>query len=480
MLREKNKIIVQCHLVFDLLVTAAAFVGAYLVKKFLLPGEIGGLSTEPNYYTLLFIVMVIWGLSFKTFKLYSSYRRRHLIQVLSSVIQAVGFSLMVFATLLYILKIEGVSRGMILIFGVLNLGMLCLSKIAVYIALGRIRERGYNTRNILIVGSLERAKDLLKIIEKERWAGYRVHGCLEIDSSRIGVTLHGGVEVIDMVDNLEEILKNTVVDELIFAMPLRLIPHVSRYLALAEAMGVSVKIMPDWQINSLVYEPGIATVDFENFIQVPVLTLNMITSNTEGLMFKSGFDYLFSTLLLLCSLPFFLVVAMAVKVFSPGPVFYKQKRMGRNGRIFEIYKFRTMVVGAEDLLDGLKDLNEADGPAFKLRHDPRVIPYIGTLLRKTSMDELPQLINVVRGEMSLIGPRPPLPNEVGEYELWQRRRLSMKPGMTCIWQVTPNRNDVSFDGWMNMDLEYIDNWCLLMDAKILFSTLRAVVMGSGR
>lgn len=480
MLREKNRVIVQFHLFLDVLITATAFVGAYFIKKHLLPATIGGLSTGPNYYYLLSMVVVIWGLSFQAFKLYASYRKRSLMQILFNAFQAVCFSLLMFATLLYILKIQDVSRGMMLLFGLLNVGMLFFSKTAVYVSLGYMRERGFNTRNILMVGSRECAKDILKKIKMQKGVGYKVQGCLEIDPSRAGMKIAEGVNVIGMIGNLEQILKETIVDELIFAMPLQLIPNASRHLALAEEMGVSVRIIPDWQMHNLVYKPGTVTVGFESFLQIPSMKIHSITPNDVGLMFKHVFDYLFSCLLLLCSLPFFLLVGLAIKAFSPGPVFYTQKRTGINGRTFDIYKFRTMVVGADKMLDELKARNEADGPVFKIRKDPRVIPYVGTFLRKTSMDELPQLINVVMGEMSLIGPRPPIPSEVSEYKLWQRRRLSMKPGMTCIWQVTPNRNDVSFDGWMKMDLEYIDNWSLGMDAKILLSTIRTVMMGSGR
>jgi len=480
MLKEKNRIIVRFHLFIDVLITIAAFVGAYLTKKYVLPGGSGGLSTGPNYYTLLFMVTVIWGLTFQALNLYEPYRKRSLMQVLVNATQAVCFSLLVFGSILYVLKNQDVSRGMILIFGGLNMVMLCISKTIIYLVLVRMRRQGYNTRNILVVGSLERAKDILKKIEKQKGAGYTIQGCLEIDPSRIGHDVIPGVKVIGRVDKLSDILKETVVDELIFAMPLKLIPRASTYLALAEKMGVSVRIVPDWQIYNLVYKPGKASVSFETFLQIPTMKMHMISSDAVGLMFKNVYDYVFSCLLLLFFLPFFLIITMVIKIISPGPVFYKQKRMGVNGRIFEIYKFRTMVAGADKMLDKLKEANEADGPVFKIRKDPRVVPYVGTFLRKTSMDELPQLINVVRGEMSLIGPRPPIPSEVSEYEIWQRRRLSMKPGMTCIWQVTPNRNDVSFDGWMKMDLEYIDNWSIGLDAKILLSTIRAVMTGSGR
>ena len=178
--------------------------------------------------------------------------------------------------------------------------------------------------------------------------------------------------------------------------------------------------------------------------------------------------------------PVFLIIMMLIKLTSKGPIFFKQKRLGFNGREFDCYKFRTMVIDAEDKLKELETLNEADGPAFKIKKDPRIIPFIGTFLRKSSLDELPQLINVFIGEMSLVGPRPPIPNEVQQYNVWERRRLSMRPGITCLWQIAPKRNDLSFNQWMELDLKYIDNWSLKLDIFILFKTVKVVVFGEGR
>jgi len=183
--------------------------------------------------------------------------------------------------------------------------------------------------------------------------------------------------------------------------------------------------------------------------------------------------------MVICLLPF-IIIAIAIKFCSKGPVFYKQERIGLNGRKFIFYKFRSMVMDAEQRRDEVDSMNESDGPAFKIKKDPRIISYIGTFLRKTSMDELPQLINVLKGEMSIVGPRPPIPSEVEKYDNWQRRRLSMKPGLTCLWQTTPCRNDVCFDEWMNLDLQYIDNWSLGLDFKILLKTPWAMLNGEGR
>jgi lipopolysaccharide/colanic/teichoic acid biosynthesis glycosyltransferase len=199
-----------------------------------------------------------------------------------------------------------------------------------------------------------------------------------------------------------------------------------------------------------------------------------------ALLIKAMLDYLFAFVALLIFLPFWIIIALTIKLSSRGPVLFTQERSGINGRRFKVYKFRTMAANAEAMREDLRDLNEMDGPVFKIRRDPRIIPYIGTFLRKTGLDEVPQLFNILKGEMSLIGPRPPIPAEVEKYDRWQIRRLSMKPGLTCLWQVSPNRNDISFDQWMKQDLEYIDSWSLMLDFKLLLKTAKAVFFGNGR
>jgi len=194
-------------------------------------------------------------------------------------------------------------------------------------------------------------------------------------------------------------------------------------------------------------------------------------------LFKKVMDIVASGLGLVVASPLLLLIALGVKLTSKGPVFFVQERVGLNGRIFKMYKFRSMVQDAEELKKKLAHLNEMSGPVFKIKDDPRVTP-IGRFLRKTSLDELPQLWNVFRQEMSLVGPRPPLPSEVNLYDPKHRKRLSVKPGLTCIWQVS-GRNDVDFDQWMEMDAEYVDNWSLALDMKILAQTVPVVLGRKG-
>ena len=193
---------------------------------------------------------------------------------------------------------------------------------------------------------------------------------------------------------------------------------------------------------------------------------------------KRFLDIGLSVIGIILLLPIFFLLIILIKLDSKGPVFFRQERVTQYGRIFKIYKFRTMVVNAESLKESLLSQNEQEGPVFKIKHDPRVTK-IGQYLRKTSLDELPQFINVLKGEMAVVGPRPPIPSEVKQYQRWQNRRLSMKPGITCIWQVS-GRNSIPFDQWMKMDMQYIDTWSLKLDMIILLKTVKVVLTGDGQ
>ena len=211
----------------------------------------------------------------------------------------------------------------------------------------------------------------------------------------------------------------------------------------------------------------------------PVLTMSNMPTNYVGMLAKRLIDVLFSSCVIIIGFPFFFIIALLIKFDSKGPVFFKQKRSGLRGKEFDVYKFRTMVVNAEALQKDLMDKNEMSGPVFKMTNDPR-ITRVGHFLRKTGIDEFPQFLNVFIGNMSIVGPRPPLPKEVAQYERWQMRRLAMKPGITCLWQVAPNRNSISFEDWMRMDMEYIDNWSLVLDIIIIIKTATAVFRADGK
>jgi exopolysaccharide biosynthesis polyprenyl glycosylphosphotransferase len=464
----------------DICFTVSAFISAYFIKLHLLPEPIKGLITAPNYYIVLLFIIIIWYLSFRIFDIYDSFRKQSFAQIFWKIIKAVVSGMVVLHFVMYLLKITDVSRIMMGIFFSLNILLLGVSKGFVYKLLTHFREKGFNLRNVLIIGGRERAKDVIDAIGDRLSSGYRILGCLGLDQDEIGKPIKSGVKYIGTVDRLKNILLQEAIDEVIFAIPLNLIKDVEEQIADAKELGVSVRIVPEFQITRLMDSPGNPTVQIENFLGLPTIFLTNTPSVNTELVIKSTLEYLCAVILFILFSPLFLVIPALIKLSSKGPVFFRQERCGLNGRRFMVYKFRTMFADAEKQREKLDIYNESDGPVFKISTDPRIIPYLGTFLRKTGFDELPQLINILKGEMSLVGPRPPIPSEVEKYDFWQRRRLSMKPGITCLWQCSPKRNDLRFKDWMKLDLKYIDNWSLKLDFKILFKTALVVLSWQGK
>ena len=480
MLREQRNVIGQVHQFLDVFLTIAAFVGAFFVKIYLLPVSLRGLINTPSYYIVLLLIIIIWPISFKYFNLYVSFRTHSVKKIISNVVKSLFFGVIVLSFIMYLLKIDDVSRIMMCIFLLLNVTFLVLSKSTIFITLQNMRKKGFNFQNIMIVGGRERAKEVINSINLHSSSGYRILGCLGLTNSEIGKSVQGDITYIGTVGQMDQLLLQHVVDQIIFALPLDLINNIEQVIRLAEELGVSVRIIPDWNLHKLGYSPGIARLQIENFLDIPTMCLRTTPTGNGELQLKNIFDFFGSAVLIVLFFPIFLIIPLLIKLFSKGPILFAQKRCGLNGRQFFVYKFRTMINDAQQKQNIFDTMNEADGPAFKIRKDPRIIPYIGTFLRRTGLDELPQLFNVIRGEMSLVGPRPPIPTEVQKYDLWQRRRLSMKPGITCLWQCSKQRNDISFKEWISLDLSYIDSWSLKLDFKILIKTALVVFTGQGR
>jgi exopolysaccharide biosynthesis polyprenyl glycosylphosphotransferase len=267
-------------------------------------------------------------------------------------------------------------------------------------------------------------------------------------------------------------MEGEIIDEVLYVKN-NVIPSEVRYVIRScEELGVTfrVKYQDDRISLTNAIKTNIGNEKFLTFINIPY--------NTFALTIKRIMDINMSIILIFCLSPVLLIISLLIKLTSKGPVIYKQPRVGLRGRQFDLFKFRTMVANADQMQQDLKAKNEADGPVFKIKDDPRVTS-IGKFLRKTGLDELPQLINVLNGEMALIGPRPPLKEETKHYKRWQLRRLSVKPGLSCFWQIKPDRNSIKFEKWMEMDLAYIDNWSLRLDFIILLKTIKTVFQRTG-
>jgi len=281
----------------------------------------------------------------------------------------------------------------------------------------------------------------------------------------------GNLPVLGRADDLPRILQQEVVDEVIFVLSRRQLEEFEESFLLCSELGIRARV-------ALYFPHMKARVVLEELEGIPLLTFTNPPGAPFPMFLKRVQDITASAIGMVLTAPLVPFIAAAVKLSSPGPVFYSQERCGLNGRRFTLRKFRTMYEGADRRLDEVAHLNEVEGPAFKARRDPRTTP-VGRFLRRLSLDELPQLANVLKGDMSLVGPRPPLPEEVERYERWQRRRLSMKPGLTGLWQVSGRAGLDDFASWIALDLAYIDQWSLWLDAKILLKTVPAVLSTRG-
>jgi exopolysaccharide biosynthesis polyprenyl glycosylphosphotransferase len=344
-----------------------------------------------------------------------------------------------------------------------------LFRIAIFGTLRLARRRGRNFRNLLIVGSGPRARDVGRLVDRHPEWGYRVAGFIDegdypVDPSIPAESVHKFIE-------MPNLIREQVIDEVITACPRSLFASLGSVVAVCAEAGVPLTLLSD------IFGDYLPPPKVTRFHTMAALNFSPVHHSELKLRVKRAIDVIGSSVLLTLAAPFVAAAAVAIKLTSPGPVFFRQNRCALNGRRFEMIKLRTMVLDAEQQQTALLDLNEVTGPVFKIENDPRVTK-VGAILRRWSIDELPQLWNVLSGDMSLVGPRPPIPLEVARYENFERRRLSMRPGITCLWQVN-GRNKIDFAEWVKLDVEYIDTWSLTNDFKILLRTIPAVLRGTG-
>jgi exopolysaccharide biosynthesis polyprenyl glycosylphosphotransferase len=402
------------------------------------------------------------------------------------VIRAGSFLAVLTFSALFILKLPEVSRLFLLYLFPAQVVVTFLSRLILRWTFARARERGLNTRFVLIVGTGRSAREQADRIERHRELGLKVIGHLAFSAPAVlnGNHVNGngaggdpdalapgslGRPIIGQLDEIEDILHARVVDEVVICLPPAAWGYVEAIAQICEEEGKVVRIPLVDGIFSL---PGARQEEFDG---VGMLSLVYGPDRILSLVAKRVLDVAVSAAALVVLSPVFLIVGAAILARDGRPVFFRQTRVGLHGRQFEVVKFRTMVPDAEDRLEPLLDQNEIQGHAFKISNDPR-LSNTGGWLRRTSLDELPQLWNVLKGEMSLVGPRPPLVREVADYDVWHRRRLSMKPGITGLWQVSARREQ-EFDRWVEMDLDYIDRWSLWLDLKIIVRTIPAMLQG---
>jgi exopolysaccharide biosynthesis polyprenyl glycosylphosphotransferase len=323
----------------------------------------------------------------------------------------------------------------------------------------------------LVVGTDHRAESVIEALHRYPEARWIIRGCLALDSHEAARTVKG-VPVIGSLQDLPDLLQGDgVVDEVFFAVPADQLDRVTDALETCESLGVDTRVLVDF------YRPTHAHAFVEELFALPFYGFSPSLTRQGAFFVKRLMDVVIASVVLVVSSPILLTMAVVIKLTSPGPVIFRQQRAGFHGRPLRMYKFRTMVAGAEQIRDQVIHLNEMNGPVFKAADDPRLTP-VGRFLRRTSLDELPQLVNVLKGEMSLVGPRPLPLYEASRIKGAQRRRLALRPGITGLWQVS-GRSMVEFEEWMAMDLRYVDQWSLFLDLIILVKTIPTVLTGKG-
>ena len=473
----KRRLLVNAFKLFDLGLVMLSFGLATIMA----PPNAGGvslvefLSMKVKLWNfLIFAVMLfVWHLVFSVFGLYESKRlatrRSEAIDAIKATI-LVTVCLMLSAT---VFTIRMATPRFLFFFWIFSSILLVSCRLVIRILLGALRRRGRNLHHVLVLGTNSRAIAFASRIEATPDLGYRVLGFVDDDWDGTPGFLASGYTLCSTFEGLSDYLRRNVVDEVAIYLPLRsFYEHALHVAATCEQHGIILRFDSD------IFDLKTARYRAEELDGDPQITV--YTGMLEGwpLAAKRIIDIAVSIFLLVTLLPLFLVVAIMIKITSDGPIFFHQERVGRNKRRFRIHKFRTMIPNAEQLIAQLEAINELSGPVFKIKNDPRLTP-IGKYLRRTSIDELPQLLNVLQGEMSLVGPRPMAVRDFeGFSEDWQRRRFSIRPGITCLWQVN-GRNSIPFQKWMELDMQYIQQWSLWLDLKILARTIPAVLRGAG-
>ena len=524
MFSRRSKVLGLGLALADLVVTAIAFELAYILRQ-----HLSALPDLKLFYLergiavgLLVSVLVIWWVVGAALGVY---RRAELFdaqRIARDTVRQAFLSTIILMGWLYLLKLGDVSRLFVLFFVFLNTLLLLVCRLSAR-SVRRLRRR--DTANMLyyvIVGTGEKAVEVARLIEanedlgnqvlafvRERgpaaaaWPGEAAAGAARSSDAASGAPPATGIAPrpeaaglfreaaaaqpapgdwmrsealrhaypVRALDELPRMLEDHAVDEIVFAVGKHDLAQMEDIFLSCEEEGVKVRVLVS-------FFPHVSSdISLEKLHDLPLLTFSTTPENEYLFFFKRLFDVAFAAVLVVLLAPLLAAIAMAVRLSSPGPVIFSQVRCGLNGRRFRLHKFRSMYADADARRAEVAHLNEMDGPVFKAARDPRVTP-LGRFLRKFSLDEWPQLFNILQGDMSFVGPRPPLPGEVQRYERWQRRRLRMKPGLTCLWALE-GRNKLDFRSWMKWDLHYIDHWSLLLDLKILLRSIPHVLSGKG-
>jgi exopolysaccharide biosynthesis polyprenyl glycosylphosphotransferase len=470
MLKQHAKDLSRIFRFLDFLIILSSLYLAYWIRFEPIGTDI---FVVPIHFKMFFLAyLIVWLYLSNRFQLYASKRVITFTYEAWEICKTTALCLAIATIPAFFIREYPLSRLFLVYLWPFQTGILLLFRLGLRETLKYIRRRGYNYRQILIVGRNGRAAKIAEKIKETPYFGLRILGFIDAPNGNHTYDRIHDFNLIGSLEDLERILRDQIVDEVFITLPFKsFYSEIENIIRICEEIGVEAKIPID------LFTVNFAKETLSRYGDMQVLDFYTSPKMNWQLLTKRLIDMIVSSFSLILLSPLFAIVSILIKITSNGPIFFKQQRVGYNGRIFTCLKFRTMVDNAETLKKQLMSLNEVDGPVFKIKDDPRITK-VGRILRKISIDELPQLINVLKGDMSLVGPRPPVPSEVTQYQLNHRRRLSMRPGITCTWQVN-GRNSIPFEKWMELDKQYIDDWSLWLDFKILAKTIPTVLRGSG-
>lgn len=468
MFKNRENTLEKVSIIIQILISLLCFVAVWWIRTYLNDIQI---SRNELLFPLVMIA-ITWFLLLRQFgsgkNILTSNKNRFI-----SYLKIIAIGVWILFILNFISPYSTLGKENLLFFGVSNLFVLVVYKKSFYTIM-RLVGRGNSIRQILVIADEGSSRCIEKIIHAKDWR-YNIKGIMT-NCRNTELKYNKQFKIISENKRLEEVLNEETIDEVIYCKTDYHLSEISRLISDCAEVGISFHHYIGY--DSKEYAGSSKGSGFSLFDQIPFITYKNTPDDYIGLKMKSAFDFFFSFTVIMLISPVFLIIAVAIKLEDGGSVFFKQERVGLNGRSFPMFKFRTMVANAERLQASLMGLNEMNGPVFKITSDPRVT-HVGWFLRKTSLDELPQFFNVLRGEMSVVGPRPPIRSEVEMYKRWQKRRLSMKPGITCTWQVS-GRNNIPFEEWMKLDIQYIDNWSLSQDMILVLKTVKVMLMGTGK
>jgi exopolysaccharide biosynthesis polyprenyl glycosylphosphotransferase len=422
------------------------------------------LGPVQDYFVVLGFSLPLFNSVLSMLGAYRSMRLSNPLQLMRLSLSAALVVFVLLGALFYILKLD-LSRSFVALYCFVCAFAIFLVRLGALVVLRFFRARGKNFRNLLVVGHGEQGVEIAQLVKSQPELGIRFVGFVTYENKY-------APEIVAAVDDFEGALKKNSIDEVLFTEVSENFPIVKQLASIASEEGVGVSLVPDF------FSLEVIRSEVSYFGKYPLVNYRSSPSERPSYVLKRILDVVLAGMLIVTLSPLLLFIAIQIKLSSKGPILFKQKRVGLNGRIFTMFKFRSMLHNSERLQEKLERKNEMVGPAFKITQDPRITKF-GKFIRKYSLDELPQLINIILGDMSLVGPRPPLPTEVNLYERKQRRRLSMPPGLTCIWQVSGRSDIIDFEEWAQMDLDYIDQWSLGLDMKLLAQTIPVVFRGAG-